>query len=71
MDQFLGEPVVGELVGSGIELKILPVTLTTWQEWVATYPNTAVLHIETGVYTASSYRVEENNLSIYSSCRRS
>lgn len=69
--QFLGEPVVGELVGSGIELKVLPMTLTTWEEWVAAYPDTTVLHIETGVYPASSYQVEENNLSIYSGYRRS
>jgi len=69
--QFLGEPVVGELVGSGIELKLLPVTLTTWEEWVAAYPATTVLDIETGVYPASSYREEDNRLSIYSSYRRS
>ena len=69
--QFLGEPVVGELVGSGIELKLLPVTLTTWEEWVSAYPDTTVLDIETGVYPASSYRVEDDRLSIYSSYRRS
>ena len=69
--QFLGEPVVGELVGSGIELTVLPMTLTTWEEWVAAYPDTTVLHIETGVYPAASYQVEENNLSIYSGYRRS
>ncbi len=69
--QFLGEPVVGELVGSGIELKLLPVTLTIWDEWVSAYPDTTVLDIETGVYPASSYQVEDNRLSIYSSYRRS
>jgi len=69
--QFLGEPVVGELVGSGIELKLLPVTLTIWDEWVSAYPDTTVLDIETGVYPASSYQVEDDRLSIYSSYRRS
>jgi len=69
--QFLGKPAVGELVGSGIELELLPVTLTTWDDWVAEYPDTTVLHIETGVYPASSYRVEEDFSSIYSNYRRS
>jgi len=69
--QFLGKPVVGELVGSGIKLKVLPVTLTTWDEWVKAHPNTTVLHIETGVYTARSYLAEEHAASIYSSYRRS
>jgi len=69
--QFLGKPAVGELVGSGIELEVLPVTLTTWDDWVAAYPDTTVLNIETGVYSALSYRVEEDRSSIYSSYRRS
>ena len=69
--QFLGEPAVGELVGSGIELEVLPVTLTTWVDWVAAYPNTTVLNIDTGVYSALSYRVEEDRSSIYSRYRRS
>ena len=38
---------------------------------MAAYPDTTVLHIETGVYPASSYRMEKDNLSIYSSYRRS
>ncbi len=62
--QFLGEPAVGELVGSGIELEVLPVTLTTWDDWVAAYPDTTVLNIETGVYSALSYRAEEDRSSI-------
>ena len=69
--QFLGKPVVGELVGSGIRLKLLPVTLTTWDDWVAAHPDTTVLHIETGVYSADSYLAEEHPASIYSSYRSS
>ena len=69
--QFLGKPVVGELVGSGIKLKVLPVTLTTWDDWVAAHPDTTVLHIETGVYPAGSYLAEEHPASVYSSYRRS
>jgi Protein of unknown function (DUF3179) len=47
-DQFTGQPVVGPLVGSGIELKVLPVALTTWQQWRARHPATRVLSLDTG-----------------------
>ena len=53
--QFLGEPVIGELVGSGIALDIIPNTLTTWGDWVSAHPDTTVLDVETGVYPPSSY----------------
>ena len=33
-----GEPVIGPLVGKGIELKTLPVVTTTWREWKARHP---------------------------------
>ena len=46
--QFTGRPVVGPLTGSGIELKALPVTITTWQEWRRQHPDTRVLSLETG-----------------------
>ena len=46
--QFTGRPVVGPLTGSGIELKTLPVTITTWQEWRGQHPDTRVLSLETG-----------------------
>ena len=68
--QFLGEPVVGELAGSGIKLKVLPVTLTTWDDWVLAHPDTTVLHIETGVYPSGSYPAEDDPGSIYSNYRR-
>lgn len=58
-------PVVGERVGSGIELEILPITLTTWGEWLALHPQTTVLDDDTGVYPASSYLPEDDPRSIY------
>ncbi len=47
-NQFTGRPVVGELTGSGIELRILPVAITTWNDWLARNPDTKVLSIDTG-----------------------
>ncbi len=47
-NQFTGRPVVGELTGTGIELGILPVVITTWKEWLARHPDTKVLSIDTG-----------------------
>jgi hypothetical protein len=43
-----GEPVIGPLVGKGIELKTLPVVTTTWREWKTRHPDTLVLSLETG-----------------------
>ena len=43
-----GVPVVGKLVGQGIELKRHYVVRTTWQRWRAQHPETLVLNIETG-----------------------
>ncbi len=47
-NQFSGRPVVGPLTGSGIELKVRPVAITTWQDWVKRHPDTRVLSLETG-----------------------
>ncbi len=47
-NQFTGEPVVGPLVGSGIKLKIRPVTITSWGRWRSLKPETRVLSLETG-----------------------
>ncbi len=63
--QFIGEPVVGELAHSGIELETFPVVVTTWQEWLAEHPDTTVLAIETGVYSPERYLPESNSGSIY------
>lgn len=47
-NQLTGEPVAGELVGSGIKLDLLPVTLTTWEDWLDDHPETTVLDLHTG-----------------------
>ncbi len=47
-NQFTGRPVVGPLTGSGIELKVLPVTIASWRDWLAAHPNTQVLSLATG-----------------------
>lgn len=43
-----GAPVVGPLVGRGIELQTLYVVTTTWGEWKKRHPNTTVLSLDTG-----------------------
>ena len=43
-----GTPVVGPLVGKGIELEVLHVVTTTWKEWRTRHPNTQVLSLDTG-----------------------
>ena len=47
-NQFTGRPVVGALTGSGIELEVRPVAITSWAEWRARHPDTRVLSLETG-----------------------
>ncbi len=47
-NQFTGKPVAGPLVNSGIELKIRPVAITSWKNWLAQNPKTKVLSLETG-----------------------
>jgi len=47
-NQLTGEPVHGELVNSGIELKRRPIVVTDWGDWLAAHPDTKVLDIETG-----------------------
>ena len=47
-NQFTGRPVVGELTGSGIELDVLPVAITTWSDWLARHPDSTVLSLDTG-----------------------
>jgi len=43
-----GTPVVGPLVGKGIELQRLYVVTTTWGEWKKRHPGTTVLSLDTG-----------------------
>lgn len=47
-NQFTGQPVSGPLRGSGIELKIRPVVITSWGKWKKAHPNTKVLSVDTG-----------------------
>jgi len=43
-----GKPVIGPLVGKGIELEYLSVVTTTWGDWKKLHPNTTVLSLQTG-----------------------
>ncbi|MEM1314423.1 MAG: DUF3179 domain-containing protein [Pseudomonadota bacterium] len=47
-NQFTGEPVSGELRGSGIVLKQRPVVIAPWGDWRARNPGTQVLSLNTG-----------------------
>ncbi|MEZ5669935.1 MAG: DUF3179 domain-containing protein [Alphaproteobacteria bacterium] len=47
-NQFTGRPVVGPLTGSGIELAIRPVAITSWAAWRDANPDTTVLSLDTG-----------------------
>ena len=64
-NQLIGKPVIGPLADSDIRLKVLPVALTTWGEWLTDHPDTTVLSMDTGVYPARSYQAEDNRRSIY------
>jgi len=43
-----GQPVVGKLVGSGLELDFVPIVTTRWGEWRRKYPGSQVLSLVTG-----------------------
>ncbi len=49
-NHFNGKPVVGKLVGSNIELEVLPLVTTTWGEWLAKHPDTKVMSPKTGFH---------------------
>lgn len=53
--QLWATPAFGPLVGSGIRLTRLPVTLTTWKAWYAEHPDTKVMAFDTGF--VRDYRV--------------
>lgn len=46
--QLWATPAFGPLVGSGLQLKRLPVTLTTWNAWHEEHPDTKVMAFDTG-----------------------
>jgi hypothetical protein len=41
-----GEPVMGPLAGSPLRLPVLPLVVTTWEEWRTRHPNTTVLALD-------------------------
>lgn len=47
-NQFTGRPVSGRLAGSDIVLKMLPVVIAPWRDWLARHPETRVLSLDTG-----------------------
>jgi len=47
-NQLTGQPVLGELVGQEVTLKVLPIVLTTWEDWQSQHPDTTVLSLDTG-----------------------
>ncbi len=47
-NQFTGKPVSGPLANSGIELKVRPIVITTWEKWQKENPSTKVISIDTG-----------------------
>jgi len=47
-NQFTGKPVIGPLTGSGIELTVRPVAISSWQDWRRRHPDTKVLSLDTG-----------------------
>ncbi|MEM8755552.1 MAG: DUF3179 domain-containing protein, partial [Pseudomonadota bacterium] len=47
-NQFTGEPVSGELRGSGVRLAQRPVAIEPWSVWGARNPGTKVLSLQTG-----------------------
>lgn len=46
-----GEAVVGPLAADGARLRVLPMTVTTWEEWIERHPDTLVLDLK-GVESA-------------------
>ena len=64
-NQFTGEPIIGPLWNSGMQLDFFPVLVTTWEEWVELHPDTTVLDRETGHYPVTYYLPEEHREAIY------
>ncbi len=58
-NQFTGKPVTGPLAQTDIALKILPVLITSWDNWKSINPDTQVLSVKTG------YRRNYNSGNVY------
>ena len=63
--QFTGKPIIGELVGSDIDLRYFPTARTKWGDWRSEHPDTTVLTREGATYPAWSYTREDDERSIY------
>ncbi len=64
--QILGEAISGELVGE--KLKAIPISHTTWRDWLKQYPDTTVLSDNTGFsrdYSRNPYQAYEKTRSLY------
>ena len=64
-NQELGQPVIGPLADSGIQLDFFSTLLTTWGEWKDAHPDTTVLSLDTGVYQPGRYFPEDNPNATY------
>lgn len=64
-NQLTGKPVIGPLAGTDAKLDIFPVAFTTWGEWLAEHPETTVISLDTGYYSARVYKREESKGSFY------
>jgi hypothetical protein len=47
-NQLTGRPVLGDLVGKDLALRVLPLVVTTWERWREEHPDTLVLSLDTG-----------------------
>ena len=64
--QILGEAISGDLAGE--KLKAIPISHTTWRDWLKQHPDTTVLSDNTGFsrdYSRNPYRGYEKTRSLY------
>lgn len=64
--QILGEAISGELVGE--KLKAIPISHTTWRDWLKQHPDTTVLSDDTGFsrdYSRNPYQGYEKTRALY------
>ncbi|MEM7334908.1 MAG: DUF3179 domain-containing protein [Chloroflexota bacterium] len=47
-NQLTGEPVMGPALNRSERLDLVPITLTTWAEWLEMHPNSTILSEDTG-----------------------
>lgn len=53
-----GEPVVGTAAGNPAHLRILPMTLTTWEEWKNAHPKTWAIRLDRDAGAKWGFRYE-------------